>query len=406
MRKQKLFILVLGVVLYFIATMNKVLVPAAILEELLGLGTLSVVRISALGGAFWYGYAGSQLLAGIFSDRYGGVRILLIGAALFSFGTLLFPLTGNFYLMFLGRLVAGVGGGAVFLGVAKLTADLFSERFAMVLGIILFTGFLGIPCSTTPMIALVNAAGWRFAMLLPGIIALAILMGIALSAKGTIQPVRRGNALLPLLKMLKNAPMMRLCIGSSVLFGVYYLVLTLTGQKSLSDLFGMDRAGAARVLMLITIFVAAVNVVVAPLLKLCGNRRRVALFLGCGCSLVGVLLGVTVFCGGGALPMLLCSYFLLAVPGGFFPLFSTVGKELSPPEDAGLAVALVNFSAALCIALFQNAGGAILGCYPMAGTAFPSAAYRMLFLALTGIVIAATVLLARLPETGKRRDQR
>ena len=52
-----------GVVLFFLTSMAKVLIPATIFGELQKLG---------LGALFMYAYAASQLLAGVFADRYAG----------------------------------------------------------------------------------------------------------------------------------------------------------------------------------------------------------------------------------------------------------------------------------------------------------------------------------------------
>lgn len=60
-----------GVVLFFLTSMAKVLIPATIFGELQKLG-LGVESISALGALFMYAYAASQLLAGVFADRYAG----------------------------------------------------------------------------------------------------------------------------------------------------------------------------------------------------------------------------------------------------------------------------------------------------------------------------------------------
>ena len=96
-RKKKFFILFCGILIFFLTSMAKVLVPATIFQDLLKLD-MSVTRIASLGAAFLYSYAASQLVMGCFSDRYGGVRILLIGGSIFAAGTILFPLMENYYI--------------------------------------------------------------------------------------------------------------------------------------------------------------------------------------------------------------------------------------------------------------------------------------------------------------------
>ena len=176
LRKKKMAILCCGVVMYFFTNMSKVLIPGTIFNELQQAG-LDVKSISALGAVYMYSYAASQLLAGIFSDRYGGVRILLIGGSMFTAGTIGFPFAEHLWLMYFFRVLTGFGAGTVFLGVAKLLADLFSARFALAMGIILVLGYIG-PTVGTMMVFLINAVGWQWAMAIPGIIAVTALLGV------------------------------------------------------------------------------------------------------------------------------------------------------------------------------------------------------------------------------------
>ena len=76
-------------ILYFLTCMAKVLIPGVIYDDLLACG-LDSRQIAGTGAAFMYAYAASQLLAGIFSNRFGGVRILLTGGSLFALGTVAF----------------------------------------------------------------------------------------------------------------------------------------------------------------------------------------------------------------------------------------------------------------------------------------------------------------------------
>ena len=112
-------------------------------------------------------------MVGCFSDRYGGVRVLLIGGSLFSAGTIIFPLIppDYYYLMILFRVMTGFGAGTIFLGVAKLLGDLYSEKFGVALGTVLVISYLGPTTGTVPMVKLVETIGWKPAMILPGIVA-------------------------------------------------------------------------------------------------------------------------------------------------------------------------------------------------------------------------------------------
>lgn len=210
-----------------------------------------------------YSYAVSQLLIGVYSNRYGGVRILLIGGTLFCSGMIGFSQVSNLFLLYLFRIFTGFGAGIVFIGLAKILADLFSIRFALMLGIALFIGYLGPVTGTVPVVWLIHALGWRSALLLPGLAALFFLAGIALFAKGTIKKTVPGQTF-RLLPALFLAPgMLLLCVSSAIMFGIYYSLLTQIGQKSFEDVYHWSRYSASLCITLLTLVVAFNNVPVA-----------------------------------------------------------------------------------------------------------------------------------------------
>ena len=274
LRKKKFAILCCGVIMYFFTNMSKVLIPGTIFNELLQTG-LDVKSISALGAVYMYSYAASQILAGVFADRYGGVRILLIGGSMFTAGTIGFPFAEHLWLMYLFRILTGFGAGTVFLGVAKLLADLFPAKFAMAMGVILVLGYIG-PTAGTMIVFLIKAVGWQWAMAIPGIIAVAALLGVSGMMKGTIVPVTGGQSFLPLLTIVKRGKMWLLWLTSSVIFGSYYVLLAQIGQKSITDFGGISAEKAATCIMIMTIMVALNNMGVNGIVKLCGNRRKIA----------------------------------------------------------------------------------------------------------------------------------
>ena len=399
LRRKKMTILFCGMVLYFLTSMSKVLIPAAIYSDLQVLG-LDGRRIAATGAAFMYAYAASQLLAGVFADRYGGVRILLIGGSLFAVGSTGFPLTGSFPLMLLCRVMTGFGAGTVFLGVAKLLNDLFSEKFALMLGAALLLGYFGPTVGTVPMKLLVGGVGWRWAMLLPGVLAMAAMAVIVCRMRGTIKPTVGGQTLAPLLQMMKNRAMWTMCLGISVVYGAYYGISSQFGAKSLADLCRMTPTAASAVIMALTIVVAANNMGVNLLIRLCGDRRKPVIFLGQTAALIGAACFFAA-ARNGSCPLLIAAFVLIAFPAGFFPLYGTVGKELNPPEHTALSVAIVNFWCFVAIALFQNVNGWILQrCSPPGAEVYSPGAYAGLAVFL-GVTAAFGVAMTFFyPETG------
>lgn len=382
-RKKKFAILICGVLLYFLTCMAKVLIPGIIYDDLLNSG-LDTRQIAGTGAAFMYAYALSQLLAGIYSNRYGGVRILLIGGILFACGTLGFPWVKFYPLMVICRIMAGLGAGTVFLGVVKLVSDLYSDKFAMVLGTIMFCSYFGPSCGTTPMVKLTEILSWRISMSIPGIAAALGVITIIALMKGTVKSVTSGETLTPLFDMLKNKAMWLHCLSVSIIFGAYYILTSQLGQKSISDHCGLPATTASTVILVLTVLVAANNVAGNFLLKLCGNRRKIATLISFAITLAGTILGYAAFKYTNSVAMITAAYVLIAIPAGFFPIFGMIAKELNPPEQTGLAVALLNFWCFVYIAAFQNISGRILQFFSVTGqNSYPPAAYCGVFIFLT-----------------------
>lgn len=398
-RKKKFAILLCGVLLYFLTCMSKVLIPGTIYNELLAAG-LDTRQIAGTGAAYMYAYAASQLLAGIFSNRYGGVRILLTGGLLFALGTIGFPWVKYYPLMLICRIMTGLGAGTVFLGVVKLIGDLYSEKFAMVLGTIMFCSYFGPSCGTTPMVKLTEMLSWRISMSIPGIVAaLGVAVIIAFCA-GTIKPVERGENIQPLLKMLKNRAMWLVSLSTPVIFGAYYILTSQLGQKSISDHCKLPSATASTVILGLTILVAVNNVAGNFLLKVCGNKRKTAAVLSFAATLLGTVLGYAAFRYTNSLWAVAAAYVLIAIPAGFFPIFSLMAKELNPPEQTGLAVAVLNFWCFVYIAAFQNISGRILQNYAVTGEqSYPPEAYCGVFIFLTIMNLCALIASCFYKET-------
>jgi predicted MFS family arabinose efflux permease len=251
-----------------------------------------------------------------------------------------------------------------------------------------------------PMTMLVNAIGWRLAMLLPGAVVLAALLIITALMRGTIKPASTGQTFAPLLQMLGNRQMWMLCLSAAVIFGIYYGISSQFGAKSLMDFCGAGKERSTFIIMIMTIVVAANNMGVNLLLKLCGNRRKMVATAGMLLCAAGCLLAAYAFRTTPSLQLVTAAYMMIAFPAGFFPLFGTIGKELCPPEHTALAVAMVNFWCFVDIAIFQNITGGVLQYFSIAGeTVFPPYAYSNMFVVLLIIAIAGCIINFFYPET-------
>ncbi|MBR6324182.1 MAG: MFS transporter, partial [Victivallales bacterium] len=333
-----------GVVLMFFTSMSKVLVPGAVFDPLQHELSLTAVDLASLGSYYMCSYALSQLLIGMLADRLGGVRVLLMGGISFSLGMVLFPMSSNLWLLRLFRLMAGFGAGIVFLGVAKLIADLYEERFSYMLGFALVLGYLGPTTGAAPMVWLVGRIGWRWALMIPSIMASVATLGIIFFSRGTMDTIEGGEPLWrPVLQVMGKSEMIRICLSSSIVFGAYYALLTLMGRKCLEDVGGFSVAAASLIITMLTIIVASCNLIGGTVCKVMKGHYGALMAMFSSLSLAGIVVGWLSLTHGWHGGFLALSYVMIALPAGFFCVYGTMGKEISPPKYVALAVALVNF---------------------------------------------------------------
>ena len=133
-------LIVLGMLFYFVANFQRIAVPGAIFDVLEQELSVGAPQITAFGALFMYVYAFTQLLNGIFVDRFGGYRVMSVGAIVMGLGCIIFPLSSNLSLMYFSRALLGLGGSMFYLSLIKELGKLFEEKdFGIALSIMLFT---------------------------------------------------------------------------------------------------------------------------------------------------------------------------------------------------------------------------------------------------------------------------
>jgi len=143
-------------------TIFNVLKPNLMIAFDTGASTLSIV--SAL---YFYGTVLFLIPAGILLDNLSTRALILIAMALSLVGLVIFTSANNIYIAGLGRFIIGVSGGPFcFLSTMRLASRWFPEnRMAFVTGVIVSFGMVGGIIAQAPVVLLVQAYGWKEAML-------------------------------------------------------------------------------------------------------------------------------------------------------------------------------------------------------------------------------------------------
>ena len=104
---------------------------------------ISSGQVGALFGIYTFCYAMMQIPAGLAFARYSPTTLLALACIIFAFGNILFATSNTLSTAYIGRMLAGVGGGFFFLGYFAITASRFDPlQFATLLGVNQLVKFL------------------------------------------------------------------------------------------------------------------------------------------------------------------------------------------------------------------------------------------------------------------------
>ena len=242
--KNKSFILqisliILGMLFYFVANFQRIAVPGAIFDVLEQELSVGAPQITAFGALFMYVYAFTQLLNGIFVDRYGGYRVMAVGAVIMGIGCLVFPLSYSLPVMYFSRALLGLGGSMFYLSLIKELGQLFEEKdFGIALSIMLFIGYAGGIAANAPFVMAMRVLSWReILIIIAAVVLISALAYLILLGKTNLPEINKHVKLktLPFKLVLHKSHNRSLFTFACCNFGIAYLIQTVIGKKFLED---------------------------------------------------------------------------------------------------------------------------------------------------------------------------
>ena len=399
--KQRAVTLLAGMTaLYFFSYFNRVAIPGTIFNEIQTDMGLSAAAVTALGAIFFYIYGGSQLLVGIWADRYGGLKTLLAGGIFMCAGSLLFPLVHSTPMLYGSRALAGFGSSFMYLCIIKELDRLFGgANFGPMMGTAYFIGFSGGLFGTLPYEQLAKTMGWRqsllaLALLCTGVLALVFYLGRhQLAAPHQAAGFKPGK----LWGLFRNRPYRCVLACTAINYGLYFILQDTIGKKFLEDYAGLASATAATVTSVMMIGSMATAVLSGIVSRWCDNRRKGFMVAATLATLIGcVLLAAGIRLHGGGWYFTAC-FVLLALSSGFSTIFICSTRELCPSDSVGLAIGVINSTLYLAIAGFANLVGLLMNQF--AGRAvktataviYPAEAYAAIFWGMVVLAAASFV---------------
>lgn len=389
--------------------------PAVIAVDMQEFFKISGSVLGLLSSAYFYPYAVMQLPAGILVDSWGPRKTVSLFFILAALGSIMMGLAPNMSLAFFGRMLIGIGVSTVFVSNFKLLAEWFApHEFAVMGGIFMAMGGVGVLFSAAPLGFLSNIIGWRMTLTLIG--GISLLMSALVYAFVFNRPEDKGwpstvpaqkrqiqkkISLSAGLKMvLAEKDFWPVAIWSFFTIGIFFALAGLWGGPYLIQVYGLSKTASGAILSM-----SAVALIFgSPLLGFLSNHvGRKPVLIGCSLMLISVCAAFYAFTDRLPHIMLYILFFCLCLSSSACaPVIVTATKELFPIPIAGTSVAIVNLFPFIGGPFFQIILGAILSRAGQEGDAYSAAGYQNMFLAcLIGAFISLFVT-AFLKETLSR----
>lgn len=346
---------------YFLRISPSVMEPA--LRAHFGLSATGFGFLSAM---YYYAYVPLQLPVGVLLDRYGPRLLLTIACFICVLGTFIFAGTSIFWVAAAGRFLVGMGSAFAFVGVLKLaTIWLPEDKLAMVSGLAAALGTVGGMIGDNVLGSLVTSIGWKATVNLTAYFGIGLIFilwfGIRDKKEGHVQHVgtisnfRKSMVDLGIIARNKQ-------IWINGLYGcLVYLPTTvfaeLWGIPYLKHAQGMTHSGADLFNSLLFLGFT----IGAPLMGYISDRmkrRKPPMFFGAiGAALLMSILLYVPNIPQGLIGLLM---FTLGLLYSAQCIVFAVGRELSPNEAAGTAMAMTNMLVMLGAMFLQPMVGKLL----------------------------------------------
>lgn len=214
------------------------------------------VSYTALGGtvALYYTVSGVfQTVAGFAVDRLGARRVLFFGLAMSTAGALLAGLAHSYEMLLLAAVVGGLGNSVFHpCDFSILNARVRKELLGYAFSWHGIAGFLGYAAAPTYAIAMVQATGWRGALLGAAAVGALVIAFLALQRESLYAAPadgggRSGEGFAGDLKVLTSAPIL-MCFGYFVLIAVGFIGIQTFGVATMISLYGVSAPAASAAL--------------------------------------------------------------------------------------------------------------------------------------------------------------
>jgi predicted MFS family arabinose efflux permease len=369
--------------------------------------------LGALTGAFFFGFAATQIPCGFLFDHFGPRRAIAGMLIVATIGGIIFTLAPSWPVLLTGRVLMGCGFGVMLIGSMVVISRWFPpDRFSTVTAFVMSIGLLGNLLATTPLAWGSQAIGWRSvfgaAVVFTALAAIAVWLVVRDAPSGhpflarTAEPPRQ--MLQGLLEVLRNPQLRPILALNFCNYACTFTVQGLWGGPFLREVHGMSAIEAGNVLLLAVIAYQFGMLAFGPLDRLLDTRKWIA----AGGTLVIISILATLALTSHP-PIWLPVAAILGI--GFFSASSTMvmthGRGTIPDRLIGRGIATINTFVMFGVACMQTLSGIIIGAFEqLPDGARSETAYRALFGVLTCVLIAALAIYSRAQDVKPSDEMR
>ncbi|AZY92520.1 MULTISPECIES: MFS transporter [Paracoccus] len=348
-------------------------VLAPVLQDQVGAGPGDL----ALSSGLWFiAFALMQLPVGAALDRFGPRRtvawLMAVGGA---GGAVIFAVADAPWHLHLAMTALGIGCSPALMGPYFIFAREYPPAsFGMLAGVLVGFGSLGNILGASPLVWVIEAAGWR--QTLWGLAAVTLMVA-ALVLAAVRDPARLGaghpqgsiGQILRLRALWFIVP----------LFGVNYAVTAairgLWAAPWLEQVHGADATQIGRVTLAMGLAMVAGSFAVGPAARLAGSARRATMLFS---AVMIVTLAVMWQAPALPLPAVTALLVVLGFFGSAYPLLMAHGRSFLPPHLVGRGMTFLNMISIGGVGVMQFASRPV---YAAAQGAYaPAQAFAMLWL--------------------------
>lgn len=385
------------VTIYLIVFFHRLSV-GVIIEDLVESFGMSATQIANLGAMYFYAYTVMQIPTGILVDRLGPKKTVATGCVVAGFGSIIFALAMNIPMAYLGRLLVGLGVSVVFLSILKIQSNWFpAKKFASMSGLTSFIGSMGGLLAQTPLILLVDFIGWRNSFLAMGIITLILALMATIFVKNTpmemgfppvnfeeTEPINQRKSIkTQFLGVVKNPKIWYPAIVFGGVNGGFLLFTGTFGVPYMIAVYGLSKTHAANLISVVLVVAGIACLLIGGISDKFKRRKLPMIILAAATVMAWVIL---VFLKP---PVLLMSILILVVgvTSSIGVLCWSVGKEVSNPKLAGMAMSIVNVCGFTFAAILMVVCGKIIDINTARGVS-PGVAYSRAFI----VVVISSII--------------